>query len=76
VTTLTVRRSGPLAGEATVPGDKSLSHRALILGALADGVGRVRGWLDGGDTRATLEVVRALGVEVAAISFAGDRWVV
>ena len=64
MTTLTVRRSGPLEGEATLPGDKSLSHRALILGALARGRSTAHGWLDGGDTRATLEAVRALGVEI------------
>ena len=62
--TLTVRRSGPLAGETTLPGDKSLSHRALLLGALARGRSVARGWLDGGATRATLEAVRALGVEI------------
>jgi 3-phosphoshikimate 1-carboxyvinyltransferase len=64
VTTLTVKRSGPLEGETTLPGDKSLSHRALILGALARGRSTVRGWLDGGDTRATLQAVEALGVEI------------
>ncbi len=63
--TLTVRRSGPLEGETILPGDKSLSHRALILGALAQGRSIARGWLDGGDTRATLEAVEALGVEIA-----------
>jgi 3-phosphoshikimate 1-carboxyvinyltransferase len=47
-----------------VPGDKSLSHRALILGALADGVSQARGWLPAGDTLATLRCVQALGVAV------------
>ncbi len=64
MTTLTVRRSGSLEGAATLPGDKSLSHRALILGALARGRSTARGWLDSGDTRATLEAVQALGVEI------------
>jgi 3-phosphoshikimate 1-carboxyvinyltransferase len=63
VTTLRVRGGRPLRGVVRVPGDKSISHRALILGALGRGVTRVRGWLEGGDTLATLRVIRALGVD-------------
>lgn len=59
-----VRAGRALRGTAGVPGDKSISHRALILGALAAGENRVRGWLAAGDTLATLEAMRALGVEV------------
>ncbi len=55
---------GPLVGAARVPADKSITHRALLFGAIAHGVSRVRNFLDGGDCRATLGVVRALGVEV------------
>ena len=51
-------------GTVNVPGDKSLSHRVLILGALAAGRSQVRGWLPAGDTKATLNCVRALGVTV------------
>ena len=54
----------PLQGAITVPGDKSISHRAVLLAALADGVSVIRNWLPAGDTLATLEVVRALGVSV------------
>jgi 3-phosphoshikimate 1-carboxyvinyltransferase len=64
MTTLTVRPAKHLHGVTTVPGDKSISHRALILGALAGGENRARGWLAAGDTLATLDAVRALGVEV------------
>ncbi len=64
MTTLRVRGGKPLRGTARVPGDKSISHRALMFGAIGDGVTRVRGWLAGGDTLATLGVVRALGVKV------------
>ena len=71
MTTLTVRRSGPLAGEATLPGDKSLSHRALLLGALARGPSTARGWLDGGDTRATFAAVQSLGVEIERVGASG-----
>ncbi|MCB9898928.1 MAG: 3-phosphoshikimate 1-carboxyvinyltransferase [Planctomycetes bacterium] len=56
---------GPLVGESSVPGDKSVTHRALLLGALAEGETRVRGALDAGDTRSTAGVVRALGASVA-----------
>lgn len=55
---------GVLSGTIRVPGDKSISHRALILGALGDGVTQVRGFLPAGDTLATLRAMRALGVTV------------
>jgi len=47
-----------------VPGDKSISHRALLLGALADGASQISGFLPCGDCLATLACIRALGVEV------------
>jgi 3-phosphoshikimate 1-carboxyvinyltransferase len=59
-----VEPAGALVGHIAVPGDKSVSHRALLIGALCDGVTRVRGFGASGDTLATLGVVRALGVEV------------
>ncbi len=58
----------PLIGACTVPGDRSISHRAVIFGALADGQSQVRGFLDGGDCRATVGVMRALGVAIDEIS--------
>jgi len=61
---LIARPGGPLHGHVRVPGDKSISHRALLLGALADGASRVCGFLPSGDCLATLACVRALGVEV------------
>ena len=64
MTNLTIRSGHPLTGSTTVPGDKSISHRALILGALASGQNQVRGWLAAGDTLATLGAIRALGIEV------------
>ena len=56
--------SGALRGQATVPGDKSLSHRAVLLGTLAEGWTKIRGWLTAGDTEATLGACRALGVPI------------
>lgn len=57
-------QTAPLSGVITVPGDKSISHRAVLLAALAEGVSTIRSWLPAGDTLATLEAVRALGVAV------------
>jgi 3-phosphoshikimate 1-carboxyvinyltransferase len=56
--------AGPLHGEIAVPGDKSVSHRAVMLAALADGTTRVRGFLEGEDTRATAVVMQQLGVRI------------
>ena len=67
--TLTVRRSGPLRGNCRVPGDKSISHRALLFGALADGVVEASGLGRGGDNLSTAAALRALGVD---ITLAGD----
>src|SRR5690606_17782912 len=61
---MTARRSGPLAGEAKVPGDKSISHRALILGALAVGETRITGLLEGQDVLDTAAAMRAFGAQV------------
>ena len=63
-TPLTARRNGPLKGRLRVPGDKSISHRALILGALAVGKTRISGLLEGEDVLNTAKAVRALGVQV------------
>jgi 3-phosphoshikimate 1-carboxyvinyltransferase len=57
-----------LYGTLRVPGDKSISHRAVMLGALADGVTRIRGFLEGEDTRATARVFAQLGVRIEAPS--------
>jgi 3-phosphoshikimate 1-carboxyvinyltransferase len=65
--TLIIRpRQAPLTGVTTVPGDKSISHRAVMLGALAHGTSAVRKWLPAGDTIATLDAFRALGIEIEA----------
>src|SRR5271155_4423975 len=58
------RPAAPLAGEITVPGDKSISHRALMFGALAVGETRVTGLLQGEDVLRTAAAMRALGAEV------------
>ena len=58
------RRKGPLRGAVEVPGDKSVSHRALLFSALADSPSRVRGLLDAGDVHSTRRAVEALGALV------------
>src|SRR5215813_8682955 len=62
---LTARASGPLTGHASVPGDKSVSHRALILGAMAVGETRIAGLLEADDVLRTAEAMRKLGAEIA-----------
>jgi len=59
-----VRRAGRLRGTLTMPGDKSISHRALLLAALADGTTRIGGAGDGEDIRTTARLIAALGAEV------------
>ena len=61
---LTARQSGPLQGRARVPGDKSISHRALILGALTVGETTVGGLLEGEDVLHTADAMRALGAHL------------
>jgi 3-phosphoshikimate 1-carboxyvinyltransferase len=59
-----VEPAGALVGHIAVPGDKSISHRAVLIGALCDGETRVRGFGRSGDTQSTIDAVRTLGVEV------------
>ncbi|MDI3338599.1 3-phosphoshikimate 1-carboxyvinyltransferase [Defluviimonas aestuarii] len=61
---MTARKSGPLKGRAEVPGDKSISHRSLILGAMAVGETKVTGLLEGQDVLDTAKAMRAFGAEV------------
>lgn len=61
---MTARPSGPLTGTAEVPGDKSISHRALIFGAMAVGETKITGLLEGQDVLDTAAAMRALGAEV------------
>jgi len=61
-----------LHGELVMPGDKSVSHRAVMLSALADGVSRVTGFLEGEDTRATARIFGQMGVRIETPS-SGER---
>jgi 3-phosphoshikimate 1-carboxyvinyltransferase len=65
---LTVKKAKGLRGRIKVPGDKSISHRALLLGAIAEGATRIQNLLPAADCLATLACVRALGIEVERLS--------
>nr|WP_275672408.1 3-phosphoshikimate 1-carboxyvinyltransferase [Thermomonas alba] len=56
--------AGPLRGTLEIPGDKSVSHRAVMLAALADGTSTIDGFLEGEDTRATAAIFTRLGVRI------------
>ncbi len=69
---MTSRPCGPLTGHAEVPGDKSISHRSLILGAMAVGETRITGLLEGQDVLDTARAMRAFGAEVT--DHGGGSW--
>jgi len=69
---MTSRKGGPLRGEAHVPGDKSISHRSLILGALAVGETRITGLLEGQDVLDTGRAMEAFGAGV--VNHGGGEW--
>ncbi|TMV07632.1 3-phosphoshikimate 1-carboxyvinyltransferase [Ruegeria sediminis] len=69
---MTSHPCGPLTGSAEVPGDKSISHRSLILGAMAVGETKISGLLEGEDVLDTAKAMRAFGAEV--IDHGGGNW--
>ncbi|UWQ62115.1 3-phosphoshikimate 1-carboxyvinyltransferase [Leisingera caerulea] len=69
---MTSHRSGPLTGVAEVPGDKSISHRSLILGALSVGETKISGLLEGEDVLDTAKAMQAFGAEV--VNHGGGNW--
>ncbi|TCL08738.1 3-phosphoshikimate 1-carboxyvinyltransferase [Shimia isoporae] len=69
---MTSRPCGPLTGEANVPGDKSISHRSLILGAMAVGETKISGLLEGEDVLDTGKAMAAFGADV--INHGGGNW--
>src|ERR1700748_1364988 len=72
--TLTAHPSGPLNGAVRAPGDKSISHRALILGAMALGTTEIEGLLEGDDVLRTADACADLGAHV--VRHGGGRWTV
>ncbi len=61
---ITVQPATSLKGELAVPGDKSISHRSIMLGAIANGITTVRGFLRGEDNMSTMHAFRAMGVNI------------
>ena len=67
--------SNPLKGSVTVPGDKSISHRALMIGTLAVGKTVIQGLLEGQDVKATIKAMRQLGAEIIPVENSnGKLW--
>jgi 3-phosphoshikimate 1-carboxyvinyltransferase len=64
---LTIQPGGRLSGDFRVPGDKSISHRSIILGSIAEGDTSVEGFLEGEDSLATLNAFRAMGVKISDV---------
>jgi len=59
-----IKRGLSLKGEITVPGDKSISHRSIILSSLAEGTSKISGLLEGEDCLATIEIFRNMGIKI------------
>ena len=68
MTQITLAPGKALTGACSVPGDKSISHRAVMFGSIAEGDTHIRNFLDGGDCRTTIEVMRGLGVQVDVLT--------
>jgi len=64
VKSITIQPASSVKGEVSVPGDKSISHRSVMLGAIANGVTTVRGFLRGEDNMATMAAFRAMGMRI------------
>jgi 3-phosphoshikimate 1-carboxyvinyltransferase len=62
--TFRAQPAGPIVGDIRVPGDKSMSHRSIMLGALAEGITEVHGFLEGEDSLATVQAFRDMGVTI------------
>ena len=60
-----IKKSGPLKGQIFIPGDKSISHRAIMLGSIAEGTTRINGFLSGVDCLSTISCFRKMGVEIS-----------
>lgn len=73
---ITIKPAKSIRGEITVPGDKSISHRSIMLGAIANGVTTIKGFLRGEDNMATMHAFRAMGIRIdddsAAIAVHGQ----
>lgn len=62
---MTITKAKSLKGEITVPGDKSISHRGVMFGAISKGITELTGFLDGADCRSTISCFRAMGIDIS-----------
>ena len=62
---MTITKVKSLKGEITVPGDKSISHRGVMFGAISDGITELTGFLDGADCRSTIGCFKAMGIDIS-----------
>ena len=62
---MTITKAKSLKGEITVPGDKSISHRGVMFGAISEGITELTGFLDGADCRSTISCFRAMGIDIS-----------
>lgn len=60
-----IKRANSMKGELTVPGDKSISHRGIMFGAIAEGTTELEGFLDGADCHSTISCFRQMGIEIS-----------
>lgn len=60
-----ITKAKSLKGEITVPGDKSISHRGVMFGAISEGITELTGFLDGADCRSTISCFRAMGIDIS-----------
>lgn len=61
---MTITKVKSLKGEITVPGDKSISHRGVMFGAISEGITELTGFLDGADCRSTISCFKAMGIDI------------
>lgn len=66
--TVVVEPGGTLCGSVRVPGDKSVSHRAILLASIAEGTTEIEGLLDAGDTQSTIAAMRSMGVKIDQVN--------
>lgn len=62
---MTITKAKSLKGEITVPGDKSISHRGVMFGAISEGITELTGFLDGADCRSTIGCFKAMGIDIS-----------
>ena len=71
---MTITKAKSLKGEITVPGDKSISHRGVMFGAISEGITELTGFLDGADCRSTIGCFKAMGIDERYIPVTDNKY--